>query len=74
MRFILNGGEAIVSRTARRFLQVLAPYGLDSRAMRPAWGMSETSSGVTSSFCFELETTVDEDNFVEVGGRFLGYG
>ncbi|HZP59684.1 MAG TPA: AMP-binding protein, partial [Opitutaceae bacterium] len=43
MRFILNGGEAIVSRTARRFLEILAPHGLPATAMRPAWGMSETS-------------------------------
>ena len=36
LRFILNGGEAIVARTARRFLQLLAPHGLPATAMRPA--------------------------------------
>ncbi|HWZ94477.1 MAG TPA: SDR family NAD(P)-dependent oxidoreductase [Opitutaceae bacterium] len=72
MRFILNGGEAIVSKTARRFLEVLAPHGLAPTAMRPAWGMSETSSGVTYSHGFTLGTTRDSDPFVEVGEAIPG--
>ncbi|HTQ31722.1 MAG TPA: SDR family NAD(P)-dependent oxidoreductase, partial [Opitutaceae bacterium] len=72
MRFILNGGEAIVSRTARRFLEILAPHGLPATAMRPAWGMSETSSGVTYSRRFTLATTRDDDPFVEVGDPIPG--
>ena len=67
MRFILNGGEAIVARTARRFLQLLRPHGLPETCMHPAWGMSETSSGVTYSERFLLESTGDDDPFVEVG-------
>ena len=46
LRFILNGGEAIVARQAHQFLQNLAPFGLPSSAMTPSWGMSETCSGV----------------------------
>ncbi|RKG58350.1 SDR family NAD(P)-dependent oxidoreductase [Corallococcus sp. AB011P] len=45
--FILNGGEAIVAEQAREFMELLAPHGLRADAMRPAWGMSETCSGVT---------------------------
>lgn len=72
MRFILNGGEAIVSRTARRFLQLLLPHQLPATAMRPAWGMSETCSGVTYSKRFLLETTRDDDAFVDVGEPIPG--
>ncbi|HTC94824.1 MAG TPA: SDR family NAD(P)-dependent oxidoreductase [Terriglobales bacterium] len=72
LRFILNGGEAIVARTARRFLQLLIPCGLPPRAMHPAWGMSETCSGVTFSGNFRLETTSDDDPFVEVGAPTAG--
>ncbi|HTB81377.1 MAG TPA: AMP-binding protein [Opitutaceae bacterium] len=72
LRFILNGGEAIVSKTARRFLELLAPHGLPATAMRPAWGMSETSSGVTSSHRFTLAATADTDPFVEVGPPLPG--
>jgi len=72
LRFILNGGEAIVSKTARRFLELLAPHGLPATAMRPAWGMSETCSGVTYSRRFTLATTQDNDPFVEVGTPIPG--
>jgi len=49
LRNICNAGEAVVARTALRFLQLLAPHDLPGSAMRPCWGMSETSSGVTYS-------------------------
>jgi acyl-CoA synthetase (AMP-forming)/AMP-acid ligase II/NAD(P)-dependent dehydrogenase (short-subunit alcohol dehydrogenase family)/acyl carrier protein len=73
MRSILNGGEAVVSKTARRFLTLLAPYGLPPGSMQPAWGMSETCSGVTHSNLFSLETTRDDDQFVEVGKAIPGF-
>ena len=73
MRFIINAGEAIVSRTARRFLEILQPHGLPATAMRPAWGMSETCSAVTYSERFTLEQTSDEDAFVEVGAPVPGF-
>ncbi|XVQ85646.1 SDR family NAD(P)-dependent oxidoreductase [Microbispora siamensis] len=49
LRHICNAGEAVVARTAERFMELLAPHGLPADAMRPCWGMSETSSGVTYS-------------------------
>ncbi len=47
LRLVFNGGEPVVSRTAHTFLTLLAPHGLPADAMVPAWGMSETGSGVT---------------------------
>ncbi|GAA3219215.1 hypothetical protein GCM10010468_43140 [Actinocorallia longicatena] len=49
MTNICDAGEAIVPRTAHRFLELLAPHGLPDDAVVPCWGMSETSSGVTYS-------------------------
>ncbi|WP_333364598.1 AMP-binding protein [Microcoleus sp. N3A4] len=72
MRFLLNGGEAIVAKTARRFLELLCPQGLPASAMRPAWGMSETSSGITFSHNFSLDSTSEHDAFVEVGAPIPG--
>ncbi len=72
LRFILNGGEAIVAKTSRKFLELLAPHGLPLTAMNPAWGMSETSSGITSSHKFQRQTTADDQSFVEVGGPIPG--
>jgi acyl-CoA synthetase (AMP-forming)/AMP-acid ligase II/NAD(P)-dependent dehydrogenase (short-subunit alcohol dehydrogenase family) len=73
MRFILNGGESIVARTARTFLQLLQIHGLPASAMHPAWGMSETSSGVTYSDRFSVATTSDTDALVEVGEPIPGF-
>jgi acyl-CoA synthetase (AMP-forming)/AMP-acid ligase II/NADP-dependent 3-hydroxy acid dehydrogenase YdfG len=73
LRFALDGGEAIVASTARRFLRLLQPHGLAPDALVPAWGMSETSSGVTYSDRFSLETTRDDDRYVEVGRPLPGF-
>jgi len=72
MRFILNGGEAIAAKTTRRFLELLRPHKLSPTSMFPAWGMSETCSGVTYAHDFSLDTTTDEDPFVEVGRPIPG--
>jgi len=72
VRAVLNGAEAIVARTARRFMMLLEPFGLPPSAMQPAWGMSETSSGVTYADRFSLSTSSDDDPFVEVGRPIPG--
>lgn len=73
IRYVLNGAEAIVPKTARRFLQLLAPHGLKQHVMTPAWGMSETSSGCVYSHYFTLDSTSDDDSFVEVGDPIPGF-
>jgi acyl-CoA synthetase (AMP-forming)/AMP-acid ligase II/surfactin synthase thioesterase subunit len=73
LRFILNGGEAIVPRTAKKFMQLLEPFGLPKSAMHPAWGMSETSSAVTYSDVFLAETTDEAAPFIEVGTPNPGF-
>ncbi|NEO74214.1 SDR family NAD(P)-dependent oxidoreductase, partial [Moorena sp. SIO3H5] len=73
LKFILNAGEAIVAKTARKFLELLARYHLPPQAMHPAWGMSETSSAVTFSNNFWLDSTDDGHKFVEVGSPIPGF-
>ncbi|NEP39293.1 MAG: AMP-binding protein, partial [Okeania sp. SIO2H7] len=72
MKFFLNGAEAIVAKTARRFLQLLIPYGLAPTTMRPSWGMVEVSSGITFADNFSLSSIADDDRFVEVGAPIPG--
>ena len=72
MKFLLNAGEVIVSKTARRFLSLLAPHGLPATAMYPAFGMSETCSLATFSRHFALATTSDSTAFVELGEPIPG--
>ncbi len=73
LRFILNGGESIVAATARRFIKLLHEYGLELNAMYPAWGMSETCSGVTFNSRFSLQSSNDDDVFVSVGEPIPGF-
>jgi len=53
VRHILNGGEAISFPVAKKFLETLAPFQLKSHCLFPAYGMSETTSGITHSLCFD---------------------
>ncbi|MEH2088946.1 SDR family NAD(P)-dependent oxidoreductase [Nostoc sp.] len=72
MRFIINAGEPIVTKIARSFLRLLRRYGLPTNAIHPAFGMSETSSGITYSDSFSLETSSDDALFVELGLPIAG--
>ena len=72
VRSILNGGEAIVAASTRRFLQLLAPHGLAEDVMVPAWGMSEICSGVTYDERFRVATSSDDDPTVCVGPPIPG--
>jgi len=45
LRRVINGGEAIISSTLERALEVLTRLGMRASAMVFAWGMAETASG-----------------------------
>ncbi|ABA21232.1 AMP-dependent synthetase and ligase [Trichormus variabilis ATCC 29413] len=72
MGFVINAGEPIVTKIARNFLKLLRPYGLPTNAIHPAFGMSETSSGITYSDSFSLESSSDDSLFVELGLPLAG--
>ncbi len=59
-----NGAEAVVEQTTKRFLELLAPYGLSPDAISPGYGMSETCSGIAHSDRFGK---TGKEDFVEVG-------
>lgn len=45
LRFLHNGGEAVIRETAAAFQRSMSAFGVGRKVVRPAWGMSETSSG-----------------------------
>ncbi|MEE1831522.1 AMP-binding protein [Streptomyces sp. SP17KL33] len=65
VRYIMNGGEAVRSGVVRRFMEVLAPFGLRPDAMYPGWGMSETSAGVAD--CEFSAVDAGDERYVPVG-------
>lgn len=73
LRFLLNGGEAIVPRQARRFLELLEPHGLSPSCMHPAWGMSETASGIVYAHELSLERFDDSADTLSVGRPLPGF-
>ncbi|MDJ0702744.1 MAG: AMP-binding protein, partial [Leptolyngbyaceae cyanobacterium MO_188.B28] len=72
LRWMGNGAEAVVGRTTRRFLQLLEPHGLAPTVVSPGYGMSETCSGIVHSDQFSLESTSDDDVWVNVGAPIPG--
>ncbi|GAA4800727.1 AMP-binding protein [Streptomyces ziwulingensis] len=55
LRYVMNGGEAVRASVVRRFLSLLAPFGLPPDAMFPGWGMSETAAGVVDCRFSDLD-------------------
>ena len=72
MRVLLNGSEAIVPATVRRFLDSLRPHGLSGRCMVPCWGMSETSAAVTFSHSLSPESLGEGVSLVDTGRPLAG--
>jgi acyl-CoA synthetase (AMP-forming)/AMP-acid ligase II/thioesterase domain-containing protein/acyl carrier protein len=72
LKSLLSVAEAIVPQTARRFLELLAPFGLTAHAMHSAWGMSETGAAVVFSHRYLLEAS-SNPAFVEVGTPVSGF-
>ncbi len=67
LRILLNGSEAIVPATVRRFLELLEPHGLSPRCIVPCWGMSETAAAVTFNHRFSLDGIPEDIACVECG-------
>ena len=69
LRWMGNGAEAVVGNTTKRFLELLAPYGLSSSVVSPGYGMSETTSGIVHSHDFHHNMSRE---FVSVGTPIPG--
>ena len=54
VRLFANGGEVVNVDVAMRFLELLQSHGLSTHAIRPGFGMTETSSSIISSERFGL--------------------
>ncbi|CAM2068737.1 SDR family NAD(P)-dependent oxidoreductase [Sulfidibacter corallicola] len=72
MGFLVNAGELVVASTARRFLELLQPHGLPQDALRPAFGMSETCSGITWSAGLTVAELERDLTFVPLGRPIPG--
>lgn len=71
LKYAFAGGEANVSKNLRDVLRKLKRYSLSGGAIKPAFGMTETSSCITHDD-FSYESSSDEDKFVSVGSPMPG--
>lgn len=71
LKYAFAGGEANVSKNLRDVLSKLKRYSLSGEAIKPAFGMTETSSCITH-YDFSYERSSDEDKFVSVGSPMPG--
>lgn len=64
---IYSGGEANVSKTMRAFLKKTEKYGFPAKGLKPAFGMTETSSCITyyNELCYA--DTSDNELYVPIG-------
>lgn len=72
MKFMLNGAEAVVPKTTQAFIELLTPFNLPDDAVKPVYGMSEISSGITYPERMELTYSGDDSVFVSVGKPIPG--
>lgn len=73
VKSILSVAEPIVPKTAKKFLELLAPHGLSANTMHSAWGMSETCAAVAFSHRYLFNLPSDNYPFVEVGAPVPGF-
>ncbi|WP_018694101.1 type I polyketide synthase [Algicola sagamiensis] len=72
MRFLVNAGEQIAAQTVDRSLAILETLGLPHNALRPAFGMTETCSGITWSKGLTRETLAQSPSFISLGAPIPG--
>ncbi|WP_440964823.1 SDR family NAD(P)-dependent oxidoreductase [Massilia sp. GER05] len=72
LRVIVNAGEAVVYKSALRFVELLQPFGLPPAAMKPEWGMSETASAITGAESLIEHRSPDGAVFVDLGRPLAG--
>ncbi|WP_010520495.1 SDR family NAD(P)-dependent oxidoreductase [Aquimarina agarivorans] len=70
IRFIMNSGEQIIASQVHKFLELFKPFNLSSKAVFPAWGMSETCSAVLFNKSFDLSSV--NHKYVSVGKPIAG--
>lgn len=72
MRFLVSAGEQVAAATARTFLELMESHGLPSGALRPAFGMAETCSGITWSPGLTTAMLAENPTWVSLGPAIPG--
>ncbi|MBW4432010.1 MAG: SDR family NAD(P)-dependent oxidoreductase [Pelatocladus maniniholoensis HA4357-MV3] len=72
MKFLVNAGEQVSVKTICSFLELLEKHQLRDRVIKPAFGMTESCSGITWSAGLSKDELTQENSFVSLGRPILG--
>ncbi|MEH1884106.1 type I polyketide synthase [Nostoc sp.] len=72
MKFLVNAGEQVSVKTIRLFLELLEKHKLQDRVIKPAFGMTESCSGITWSAGLSKDELTQENSFISLGRPIPG--
>ena len=72
IKFLVNAGEQVSVKTIRLFLELLEKHQLQDRVIKPAFGMTESCSGITWSAGLSKDELTQENGFVSLGRPIPG--
>ncbi|NEP14132.1 MAG: SDR family NAD(P)-dependent oxidoreductase [Symploca sp. SIO2C1] len=71
VKFFMNAGEQVTPKVVREFLQLVAPFGVPSQAMQPAFGMAEVCTCMTYQNQFEPTSGIHRIQKSSLGGQLV---
>ncbi|MCU1275548.1 MAG: hypothetical protein JWO48_2979, partial [Bryobacterales bacterium] len=74
IRFLMNAGEQVTTAVVRDFLNAVAPFGVRTAAMQPAFGMAEACTCMTYQNGFDLQTGHRQISKSTLSGALLEAG
>nr|AGZ05274.1 McyG [Nostoc sp. 152] len=72
MKFLVNAGEQVSVKTICLFLELLEKHQLQDKVIKPAFGMTESCSGITWSSGLSKDELTQENSFVSLGKPIPG--
>ncbi|NEQ06321.1 MAG: SDR family NAD(P)-dependent oxidoreductase, partial [Moorea sp. SIO4E2] len=71
VKFFMNAGEQVTPKVVREFLRLVAPFGVPSQAMQPAFGMAEVCTAITYQNQFDFESAIHRIRKFSIGGQLI---
>ncbi|WP_016949098.1 SDR family NAD(P)-dependent oxidoreductase [Anabaena sp. PCC 7108] len=69
VKFLMNAGEQVTPKVVREFLNSVAPFGISSQVMQPAFGMAEVCTCMTYQNQFNEQTDIYRIKKSSVGAQ-----
>ncbi|MDF5730566.1 MAG: SDR family NAD(P)-dependent oxidoreductase, partial [Rhizonema sp. PD38] len=71
IKFWMNAGEQVTPTVVREFLEIVAPFGVSSQMMQPAFGMAEVCTCMTYQNQFDCQKSIHRIKKSSLGSRLV---